>query len=364
MSNANLVDMVDLTVSLRLPGAPDDESVTALAKAAAAGGVGVAVVGVEGLSLVDGPAVSAAVMAMRAARAVGVRLIPAICPVRTGGTLADLRAAERAWRDGHESEADVVTAVWRLIEPTDDALLLRRIGDLARARGAIVVVPSVDRSLSAGAVAVEGAVATRLGLAAMPEAAEHAVAMFDRLDALYHVAGGSGRSQGDGPLHEMTDDGFDYTLDLNLKSVVLSNRAAVRQFLKQGTGGVILNMASVLGYSPSPKFFASHAYAAAKAGIIGFSKSIAAYYAPQNIRVNVIAPALVETPMSKRAATNDDSMQFIKPKQPLDGGRIGHPEDCDAAALLLLSTDSKFITGQVLAVDGGWTVSEGQIHAS
>ena len=175
MSHANLVDMVDmvdLTVSLRLPGAPDDESVIALAKAAAAGGVGVAVVGVEGLSLIDGPAMSAAVMAMRAARAVGVRLIPAICPIRTDGALADLRAAEKAWRDSHESEADVVTAVWRLIEPTDDALMLRRIGDLARARGAIVVVPSVDRSLSTGAVAVEGAVATRLGLAAMPEAAE------------------------------------------------------------------------------------------------------------------------------------------------------------------------------------------------
>ena len=119
--------------------------------------------------------------------------------------------------------------------------------------------------------------------AATPEVAERAVAMFDRLDALYHVAGGSGRSKGDGALHELTDEGLDYTLDLNLKSVVLSNRAAVRQFLKQRTGGVILNMASVLGWSPSPQYFASHAYAAAKAGIIGFSKSIAAYYAPHNI---------------------------------------------------------------------------------
>jgi NAD(P)-dependent dehydrogenase (short-subunit alcohol dehydrogenase family) len=193
--------------------------------------------------------------------------------------------------------------------------------------------------------------------AATPDAAEHAVAMFERLDALYHVAGGSGRSKGDGALHELTDDGIDYTLDLNLKSVMLSNRAAVRQFMKQGIGGVILNMASVLGWSPSPQYFASHAYAAAKAGIIGFSKSIAAYYAPHNIRVNVIAPALVETPMSKRATESDEIMTFIKTKQPLDGGRMGLAEDCDAAALMLLSPDSKFITGQVLAVDGGWTVS-------
>ena len=155
--------------------------------------------------------------------------------------------------------------------------------------------------------------------------------------------------------------GLRYTLDLNLNSVIYSNRAAIRQFLKQGSGGVILNMASVLGYSPSAQFFASHAYAAAKAGIIGFSKSIAAYYAPQNIRVNVIAPALVETPMSQRAVSNENIMNFVKTKQPLDGGRVGQPEDCDAAALLLLSPDSQFITGQVLAVDGGWTVSEGQI---
>jgi NAD(P)-dependent dehydrogenase (short-subunit alcohol dehydrogenase family) len=237
------------------------------------------------------------------------------------------------------------------------------------AAGARVVVSSrsqvnVDAALAALGPNARGFAAD----AATPEAAERAVELavgeFGKVDALYHVAGGSGRSRGDGPLHEMTDDGLRYTLDLNLNSVIYSNRAVIRQFLKQGSGGVILNMASVLGYSPSAQFFASHAYAAAKAGIIGFSKSIAAYYAPQNIRVNVIAPALVETPMSQRAVSNENIMNFVKTKQPLDGGRIGQPEDCDAAALLLLSPDSQFITGQVLAVDGGWTVSEGQLQAS
>ena len=237
------------------------------------------------------------------------------------------------------------------------------------AAGARVVVSSrsqvnVEAALEALGPSARGFAAD----AATPEAAERAVELavdeFGKVDALYHVAGGSGRSRGDGPLHEMTDDGLRYTLDLNLNSVIYSNRAAIRQFLKQGSGGVILNMASVLGYSPSAQFFASHAYAAAKAGIIGFSKSIAAYYAPQNIRVNVIAPALVETPMSQRAVSNENIMNFVKTKQPLDGGRIGQPEDCDAAALLLLSPDSQFITGQILAVDGGWTVSEGQLHAS
>lgn len=226
------------------------------------------------------------------------------------------------------------------------------------ALGANIVITSRHQANVDAALAQLGPQAKGFAAdAATPDAAEHAVAMFERLDALYHVAGGSGRSKGDGALHELTDDGIDYTLDLNLKSVMLSNRAAVRQFMKQGIGGVILNMASVLGWSPSPQYFASHAYAAAKAGIIGFSKSIAAYYAPHNIRVNVIAPALVETPMSKRAAESDEIMTFIKTKQPLDGGRMGLAEDCDAAALMLLSPDSKFITGQVLAVDGGWTVS-------
>lgn len=228
--------------------------------------------------------------------------------------------------------------------------------------GAKVVVTSRSESNVQAALAVLGPNARGFAAdATSPEAAERAVALavesFGKLDALYHVAGGSGRSKGDGSLHEITDDGLRYTLDLNLSSIILSNRAAIRQFLKQNSGGVILNMASVLGWSPSPKYFASHAYAAAKAGIVGFSKSIAAYYAPQNIRVNVIAPALVETPMSQRAVGNDDIMNFIKTKQPLDGGRVGIPEDCDGAALFLLSSASQFITGQVLAVDGGWCVS-------
>ncbi len=209
-----------------------------------------------------------------------------------------------------------------------------------------------------------------IGLAAdasQPESAvqviEAAVQAFGKVDALYHVAGGSGRSKGDGPLHEMTDEGWRHTVDLNLTSVVYSNRAAVRQFLKQGGGGIILNMGSVLGWSPSPQYFASHAYAATKAAIIGFSKATASYYAGDNIRVNVIAPALVETPMSQRALGNEQIMNFVVAKQPLDGGRVGVPGDVDGAALFLLSRQAGFITGQVLAVDGGWTVSEGRSAA-
>jgi NAD(P)-dependent dehydrogenase (short-subunit alcohol dehydrogenase family) len=174
------------------------------------------------------------------------------------------------------------------------------------------------------------------------------------------VAGGSGRKFGDGPLHEITEEGWTRTLSLNLTSLMLSNQAAVKAFLERKSAGTILNMGSVLGYSPSPEYFVTHAYAAAKSAAIGFTKSVAAYYAKRDIRINLIAPGLVETPMAKRAANDDKILSFIKTKQPLDGGRIGTPEDLDGAAIYFMSDYSRFATGQVLSVDGGWSISEGQ----
>jgi len=194
-----------------------------------------------------------------------------------------------------------------------------------------------------------------------PAAVDECVHSFGGFHGLYHVAGGSGRRWGDGPLHDITNEGWEATLEMNLTSVFYSNRAAVKQFLAQGSGGTILNTGSVLGFSPSPRYFATHAYATAKAAILGFTRTCAAHYAPQNIRFNALAPALVETPMSQRAANDEEILAFIRTKQPLDGGRIGTPSDLDAAAVYFMSDASRFTTGQVLAVDGGWTVSEGQI---
>ncbi|MBL9186602.1 MAG: SDR family oxidoreductase [Opitutaceae bacterium] len=234
----------------------------------------------------------------------------------------------------------------------------------AGARG-VVVTGREATSASAAIATLGNDAATQVGNATdaghAPAAIALALARFGGFHGLYHVAGGSGRRLGDGPLHEITDDGLRATLELNLHSVVLSNRAAVKQFLAQGTGGSVLNMGSVLGWSPSPEFFATHAYAAAKAGIVGFTQSAAAYYAGKNIRMNVLAPGLVETPMARRAAADERILKFIATKQPLDGGRIGRPDDCDGAAVFLLSDAARFVTGQVLAIDGGWSVSEGQI---
>jgi len=180
------------------------------------------------------------------------------------------------------------------------------------------------------------------------------------IHGLYHIAGGSGRKMGDGPLHQITAEGWNYTLDLNLRSVMLTNKAMIQYWLDNKLAGSILNMGSVLAFSPSAPYFSSHAYAAAKAGIEGFSKSIAAYYAKHQIRVNVIAPGLIATSMSSRAQLDPTIVEFIKTKQPLDHGRMGKPEDCAGAALFFMSDFSSFITGEVLHIDGGWHLSDGQ----
>jgi NAD(P)-dependent dehydrogenase (short-subunit alcohol dehydrogenase family) len=219
------------------------------------------------------------------------------------------------------------------------------------------------------AVAAAGAEFRQSGYALASDAAEegsaetaikYCVQKWGGFDGLYHVAGGSGRKFGDGPLHEMKLEGWQQTLNLNLTSLMLSNRAAVNYFLQHQQTGVILNMGSVLGFSPAPKYFTTHAYAAAKSAVIGFTKSIAAYYASHNIRINVIAPALIETPSSQRAAKDEAISKYVATKQPLDGGRIGTPSDTDGLAVFLLSEQSKFITGQVISVDGGWSITDGQ----
>ncbi len=189
---------------------------------------------------------------------------------------------------------------------------------------------------------------------------ERAHGAFGEITGLFHVAGGSGRKWGDGPLDKITLEGWNRTMELNLTSLMLSNRAMVNYFLEHKISGVILNMGSVLGFSPSPKYFTTHAYAAAKSAVIGFSKSIASYYAENDIRINVIAPSLFLTPMAKRASEDEEILSFLKTKQPMDGGRPGLAEDINNAVLMFLHPGSKFITGQVLAVDGGWTLSEGQ----
>jgi NAD(P)-dependent dehydrogenase (short-subunit alcohol dehydrogenase family) len=194
---------------------------------------------------------------------------------------------------------------------------------------------------------------------AVDENIQFMLTVFGGLDVLYHVAGASGRKDGDGPLHECSDDGWQATLDVNLKTTFVTNRAAIRHFLKHKQLGVILNMASVLALAPSPHHFDTCAYTAAKAGVIAMSRLAAARYGADGIRVNVLAPGLIDTPMATRAVHDPAVLHFLRSKQPLKGGP-GGAEDCADAAVFLCSDEARFVTGAVLPVDGGWCVSEGQ----
>lgn len=183
-----------------------------------------------------------------------------------------------------------------------------------------------------------------------------------RLDAVYSVAGISGRRYGDGPLHEATLEGWETVMRANATSQFLVARAAVRRMLTQapdsnGSRGVVLLMSSTLASRPAPAFFATHSYAASKGAVDALTRSLAAYYAPHQIRVNAIAPSLVATPMSRRAQDDPGILAYLAAKQPLAGGPID-AEAVTRTALHLLSPDASMITGQVVAIDGGWGVSE------
>lgn len=209
-----------------------------------------------------------------------------------------------------------------------------------------------ELNLGGNARAMQGdATHTHTSLAAI----QLCIREFGSFDGLYHVAGGNGKQFGDGPLHELSLQGWNKTLDLNLTSLMLSNQAAVRTFIGMNKGGTILNMSSVLGFAPSADLFSNHAYATAKSAVIGFSKSIAATYTKNNIRINVLAPGVLESKDYQDSA----HQLFVQGKQKLDGGRYALNSDLDGSAIYFMSDYSKFSTGQVLSVDGGWNVTDG-----
>lgn len=201
-----------------------------------------------------------------------------------------------------------------------------------------------------------GFAAADLSVEAEADAAfEAAIEFLGGIDGLFAVAGGSGRRFGDGPAHEVTLDGWEKTFELNTNPMFLASRQAIRHMRSQG-GSVVL-VSSVLATRPSPDLFATHAYAAAKGAANAYVATLASYYAPDGIRVNGIAPGLVRTPMSERAANDPGTVAYAERKQPLAGGFLepGHIAD---AAIFLLSDESSQITGQVVDVDGGWGVTE------
>ncbi len=197
--------------------------------------------------------------------------------------------------------------------------------------------------------------------AAVERVVADCVERFGRIDGLFAVAGGSGRRFGDGPIHTVGREAWDRTLELNLTTQALVCRAVVARMRAQepnssGTRGSILLMGSVTATDPSPEFFATHAYAAAKGAINALMTTMAAAYLPDRIRVNVVAPGLTDTPMAGRAARDAAIRAYAARKQPL-AGEMMDPDEVAQAAVFLISDESRTITGQLLKVDGGWSIA-------
>lgn len=195
---------------------------------------------------------------------------------------------------------------------------------------------------------------------AATDATAEAIERLSRVDGLFNVAGGSGRRLGDGPLHLLTADAWESTLRLNATSHVIVSAPVLRAMMAQdldayGQRGAIVNMGSVLATRPVPALFGTHAYAAAKGAIAALTVASAAYYAAHGIRINLVAPALTTSRMSERAAADETTQAFSRRKQPLTDGFVPAEEIADAA-LYLLSSESRAVTGQTLTVDGGWSI--------
>jgi NAD(P)-dependent dehydrogenase (short-subunit alcohol dehydrogenase family) len=114
-------------------------------------------------------------------------------------------------------------------------------------------------------------------------------------------------------------------------------------------------MGSVTATDPAPEFFATHAYAAAKGATIALMTTMAATYASERIRVNAVAPSLTDTPMATRAAGDARIRAYARRRQPL-AGELMDPDEVAHAAVYFLSDESRVVTGQLLKIDGGWSV--------
>jgi 3-oxoacyl-[acyl-carrier protein] reductase len=173
------------------------------------------------------------------------------------------------------------------------------------------------------------------------ELIKFAVQEFEGLHILVNNAG----TTRDGLIMTMSEDDWDFVLDTNLKSTFNCSRAAVRHMLRKRYGRII-NIASVSGQMGNP---GQTNYSSSKAGQIGFTKALAREVASRNITVNAVAPGFIDTELTRTLP--EDIQAGLKDLIPL--GRVGEPEEIAKAVAYLASDDAAYITGQVLALDGG-----------
>jgi 3-oxoacyl-[acyl-carrier protein] reductase len=174
-----------------------------------------------------------------------------------------------------------------------------------------------------------------------PEEAKRLVEEAGDLDALVNCAG----LTRDGVLARMSDDDWRATLETNLSSVFYTCRAASRGMMRRRSGSIV-NMSSIVGLRGN---WGQTNYAASKAGIIGFTKSLARELGSRGVRANVVAPGYVKTRLTD--AIPEEARDAMLSNTPL--GRLGEPGDIAAAVRFLCSDEASFITGEVLVVDGG-----------
>jgi NAD(P)-dependent dehydrogenase (short-subunit alcohol dehydrogenase family) len=172
------------------------------------------------------------------------------------------------------------------------------------------------------------------------------VQRFGRLDMAFNNAGTEGVWVS---LIRQSEEDWDRTIDINLKGVWLCLKYEIRQMLKQGGGGAIVNMASIQGLVGSA---GAAAYTASKHGVIGLTKAAALETARQRIRINAVCPAAVETPMSDRIFGAPEVHKFVLGCHPI--GRFGKPTEIAEAVVWMCSDRASFMTGQSLVLDGGF----------
>ena len=162
----------------------------------------------------------------------------------------------------------------------------------------------------------------------------------------------SATNLGQGPALSATDEMFDKIVEINVKSALRLVRLIVPRMIERKAGGSIINIASVSGLKPQP---GGLLYSFTKAGLIMITRSWAQEFGPHGIRVNALAPGLIQTDFSEYFWKDDARRKSFEAQQPIR--RLGQPEDVAGLALHLASDESAFITGQVFVIDGGYTAA-------